>query len=196
MIWNFVTECNQKTNLIVHLNLKHTLGHMCVLKEPVSCQALEHTSFHSVMTYLKHRVTSQLYAARAHRSEDNFWAIYTLIFTKRYPLEGEKTLEHCIKALGLWSGGSHRVYTMMGKLQNSLPVKFRLASTKVKFKLIPNNRIIPLAETLLQESTSGGYKSFGCIGQYIRHTAGPVGGCEGVPLLPLIHFLQGCQQEF
>ena len=189
MTWNFVTQCNEKIRLIVHLNLDHILGSVCVLKEPISYQALKQNNYHSIIHYLQHRLTSQLYLAREQQTEDNFWAIDTLIFIKRYSLKGEKTLEDCMTALRLWSGRSHRVYTMIGKLQKDFPVKFRLSITKVKFKLIPNAKIIALADALLQESTSGGYKSFGSIGHYIRHVAGPIGGCEGVPLLPLTHFL-------
>ncbi|ETZ04671.1 Maf family protein [Holospora undulata] len=195
MVWNFVTECEKKVNIIDKLNLKNVLGDVCILEKSIVPFTLKSSGFCDVLTYLKDRITFQLHKAKECRGEELFWSLHTLIFTKRSFLEGHNTLEQCVNSVTLWSGGSHKVCTMIGKIQNDSLIKFRLSTTKVKFKRIPKEMIIPLAESMIQESYSGGYQSFGLIGQYIRHFAGPVGGCEGVPLLPLIHFLGPLKQD-
>ncbi|ETZ07669.1 Maf-like protein [Holospora obtusa F1] len=190
MIWNFATECQKKVGIIRELDLKNILGNVCILEKMTVPFTLSSTALREVTTYLQQRITFQLYEAQKQRPKESFWAVYTVIFKKRSFLEGGSLHSVCADTIRLWSGESHRVLTMMGKSQSGSLTKFRLSITKVKFSHIPNEKISFLADSLVQESLSGGYRSFGMLGHYIRHVAGPTGGCEGLPLLPLMNFLQ------
>jgi predicted house-cleaning NTP pyrophosphatase (Maf/HAM1 superfamily) len=190
MTWCFVSGCSKKTALV-----DQYLG-KSFSKDTLSITSLEcgdrRSPLDGALRDVLSRVTSQvegwLYEGRE-VSDQPLWTVCTLIVARRQYTQGGENAEHYTRAITSWSGCTHTVHTVMGKLNCANALKFRLSSTKVKFKRIEAPMMALLAERLYHASTSGGYEVNTLIGQHIRHMAGPIGGCEGVPLLPLIHFL-------
>lgn len=189
MKWNFVNACEKKIALVRQFELNCFLGsaiRVDNLNTNMTCGA----GYQELFQYLKTHLEASLCAGRAITSGP-IWSLYTVVASKRHYIEGGAGVEKCKEILKLWSGCSHTVYTLMGKLSSldNTEIKFRLSSSKVKFKRVTEGMIDPLARALTESSKSGGYETQGILGQQIRYVAGPVGGCEGIPLFPLINFL-------
>ena len=191
MMQKFVSICPKKTQLVAQY-----LGTQAV-QDVISLNALDlkdkHISvrgaWHEVLSTMKSQIELWLHAARK-LSAGDLWTVYTLIGARRQYAHGSESLEDCTRIVQSWSGCTHTVYTMMAELNAQDKLRYKVSTTKVKCKRIQAAAAPILAEALHQASLSGGYLSISCIGQHIRHMAGPVGGCEGVPILPLVHFLR------
>ena len=189
MTWRFVSSCSKKTILVEQFLGKDSVKDALLISplesyDPSACMTgtLRET-LKKLMSYV------EVSLREGHKVSDaSLWTVYTVVVARRQYTQGGEGIEHYTRAITSWSGCTHTVHTLIGKLSKD-NLKFRLSSTKVKVKRIEGHMIAPLSEILHHGSSSGGYETKSLLGQHIRNMAGPIGGCEGVPMLPLVHFL-------
>lgn len=190
MTWRFVSSCSKKISLVEQFLGNDSVQDVVFIgpRQKYTPSACLTGTLCETLKKLQSYVEVSLDEGRK-ISDASLWTVYTVIVARRQYTQGGEGIEHYTRAVNAWSGCTHTVHTLIGKLSQDNILKFRLSSTKVKVKRIENHMMTPLSEILYQGSASGGYETKSLFGQHIRNMAGPIGGCEGVPMLPLVHFL-------